>query len=419
MPAIARITSCFATILLLGLPAMAQKAPALISGGKVHVRRAEVGGVTHRVEIQFFKARSKGQCWNAVGRDKAGNIYLGASTHGSNSYVYQLDPRTKKMRYLGDLLSNVRFGGRGGSENGKIHSSFHEGPDGGVYFLSHCGYIGNLRYGGRLWKYDPKLDKIVDQGVPMPGSTNFCMTRIDPQRPVTYTISMPTGILIRCDLKAKTFTALRRTGKNWVRHLPVDKRGDFYILNGNRILRYDGATGDRKQALDHKTDNPEHSFGAVSAFCWNAGRTRIYFLSYVRGQAFAWTVGSDKIEPLGRMHPEGRDLYLYNLHLNKAGTKLYSIGATSKRTDKGFYMLDVRAKKSHKLFAIDEIIEHELDGKVRSKFAYVDFTGYGGVTGDDGTMYAGFHGGGKDQDRDPGGQNLVALVAIRVKEGDE
>ncbi len=384
---------------------------APISGGKVHVRHAIADGVEYRVEMQFFPTRHSGQCWNSLARDGAGRIYLGNSTHKDNSYVYRYDPAAGQMRCLGDLLSNIRYGGRGGTDNGKIHSPFVEGPGGSFYFLSHCGGDEDIRYGGHLWRLDPRTDRIIDLGVPVPGNTNFVLSQ--PRDGIAYTCSTPSGLFIRCDLNAGTFTPVEKTDMGWVRHMPDDLEGNLYICWANRIRKFDPAVGRWQVVATNPQTHPDRTIGPVPGFTWSADSTRLYFVSHVQGNLFRWTVGSPTIEPLGKLHPDRRPVYLHSIHLNAAETRLYGMGGTGKKTDKGFYVYDLVRRRSHKLFSLDAILAHELAGHFDGD-VYVDFGDYGGVTGDDGTMYFGFFGGDADQDQDPGGKTVVALVAVRA-----
>jgi hypothetical protein len=390
-------------------------AAVVVTGGKVHRAETSVDGVTYRLEMQFFQTRHKGQCWNGLGRDRHGHIYLGNSSHEDNSWVYRLDPKTGRMRCLGDLLSNLRYGGHGGTDNGKIHSGFLEGPNGDLYFLSHCGHGGNTRYGGHLWRYDVRADRLVDLGVPMPGNTNFCLADI--RDGITYTCSTPSGLFIRCDLNRLEFIVLEKTEMNYLRHLPTDFAGHLYSPWGNRIRTFDPKAGHWQVAVRSTETDPDRIFGPVTGFVWNHARTRLHFPSHVQGNLFCWRVGASTIEPLGKLHPDGKPVYLHSLHLNAAEDRLYSLGAGGKRTDKGVYVYDLRSGKRNRLFPLDGIIAHELAGQVRSE-PFVDFTDCGGVTGDDGAMYFGFTGGGADQDLDPDGESIVALVAVRIWESD-
>jgi len=394
----------------------------VVTGGKVHVREATVDGREFRVELQFFKTRHQGAVWNAVGRDPAGNIYLGNSTWGTNAYLYRLTPKTGRMRFVSDLLSKVRFGGPGGLDNGKIHSSFIDGPDGCQYFLSHCSWSSDIRYGGHLWKYDPKADRIIDLGVPVPGNTNFCLTPIDQKRGCSYMMSTSSGVFVRYDYASDSYTAIEWTGMNYVRHMPMDKAGNLHVFWNNRVYKFDPRVGTWRTIIRHGTTpgegvmfDPVKDFSPSTSYVWGRDRKRLYFLNYKAGSAFSWDVGSPTVKPLGRMHPDkDTDLYLTNVHLSADQKRLYSIGATDRKTNKGVYMRDLVSGTSHKLCAIDDIIAHECEGKLPSERIILYFCDFGGTVGDDGTMYVGMHGGGRFKDDERDGKWLVALVAIRV-----
>ena len=390
---------------------------AEVRGGPVNASERVVGGVKYHVEIQFFKVPRSGSCWDSVGRDSEGRIYFGHSTQRKTAYLYRLDPATGVMRYLGDLHSNVRFGGPDGTDSGKIHSGFQEWTDGCIYFPSHMGEGGGeLRYGGHFWRFDPRREQLIDLGIPDPGNTNFCISEIDRARGVAYMVSTGAGILIRYDFNTEEFTALARTSRDWVRYLPMDPAGNVYILGDNRIERYSPETEGLETVVDHKETDPERQFsGVIGAFTWGKGRERLYFVSYRIGAAFAWKVGAPDVEWLGRFSPEGGDLDLRTIYANPEETRLYSIGSAG-RADKALFVLDLATAKGSRLVSLDRMLEKEFEGKVRADRAFAHFSDYGGVTGNDGTMYAGFHASGRDQDLAPGRVSFVGLAAIRVRE---
>jgi hypothetical protein len=384
-------------------------------GGEVHLGYAEVDGAKYKVEMQFFKVAQSGSCWDSVGRDAKGRVYVAQSTQRENTFLFRLDPAVGRVRAVGDLKSNVRYGGPDGSDNGKIHSSFVEWTDGCLYFPSHVGED-ELRYGGHFWKLDPRTNTLTDLGVPDPGNTNFCISDIDPVRQVAYMVSTSAGLLIRYDFKTQTFTALARTGKDWVRYLPMDRAGNLYILGDNRIHRFDPVTERLETIVEHKETDPQRQFtGVIGAFTWGKDRKRLYFVSYRIGAAFAWTVGAPTVEYLGKFHPAGRDLDLRTIYVDAAEKHLYSVGSGG-RADMAFYMLDLAKGKGYALLPLNAVLLKEFEGRLRAGRFFVHFSDYGGVTGDDGTMYSGFHGSGRDQDLAPGGLSIVALVAMRVQE---
>jgi hypothetical protein len=390
----------------------------LISGGKCFVREVEWNGRRHRVEMQFYQTRHMGQCWNGLGRDRSGVIYLGVSTHKTNSFVYRFDPRSGQMRYLGDLLSNVRIGGTDGTDNGKIHSSFVEWDDGCMYFLSHYGVKDDVPYGGHLWKYDPTSDKLIDLAIPVAKETNFCLSEIDLARQCSYMFSTPSGVFTRFHYPTGKLTTLgRQEGWYWVRYLPMDRAGCLYTVWDGLVHKYDPDTNEWRTIVRHDhTEDPDINFGCMTGNVWTKDRRRLYFQRYRTGSMFRLELDGPRVECLGRLHPEGKDLYMYNVHLNAAEDRLYCLGATEKTEDKGFYCLDPKTGRRAKFFSLDDILAEELAGNMTAKQAHVDFTDYGGVTGDDGSFYCGFTAGLRDQDANAGGVTVVSLLRFKVTE---
>jgi hypothetical protein len=140
----------------------------------------------------------------------------------------------------------------------------------------------------------------------------------------------------------------------------------------------------------------------------------MHFLTYRTGELWKWAVGTARVEPMGRMHPDDRDLYLYNLHLGPDGRHVFCLGACHKREDKGLYAMDLAGGRRTRLLSLNDILDVELAGKMIADIAHVDFTDVGGLTGDDGAMYCGFTAGISDQDANAGGITTVALCRLRV-----
>lgn len=386
-------------------------------GGELYVATSQPDDTLEvRSEIQFFKARHNGRCWNSVDRDNAGRIYMGVSSDQANAYVYRLDPKTRKFRFVGDLHGNLRYGEPIGVDNGKIHSSFREGPDGKVYFLSHAGWGGPMFYGGHLWRLDPRTDRITDLGVPLPGNTCFSLSRIDAKRGCVYTVSTGTGYLVRYDFASGDFTALKATGDNGVRSMPMDNDGNLYFLGQGKVRRYN-PDADRIETLVDQPVDPDSpkSPGTFSGHCWSKDRRTLYLIGYWKGGLFSWTLGDNEIKFIGMLHPDGKELYCNSLFLDSTGRYLYSLGATDLVRNMGVYGFDLKRGKGFKAADIEHIVAKEIGSDIPVAASHIYFAAAGGSVGDDGTMYTGFHGWAWDKELFPQGAGLpISLVAARV-----
>ena len=123
----------------------------------------------------FDDARS---IWGATGRDFRGHIWVGVSAgpEGASAHLMEYIPDEDRSLDHGDVLSELRRAGlyRKGMGQAKIHSKIVPGGDGLLYFAStdEEGETDHSppRWGGHLWRIDPKQDKwqhllAVDEGL--------------------------------------------------------------------------------------------------------------------------------------------------------------------------------------------------------------------------------------------------------------
>src|SRR5438876_905691 len=108
-----------------------------------------------------------------------GKIYVGSAAYGRNSYLVEFDPTTEKMRIVLDThkLVGLPLTPTGYAAQSKLHTRNFVGPSGKIYVGSKQGYptakeketghIATYR-GGYVMTYDPKTDRAVNLGMPMP-----------------------------------------------------------------------------------------------------------------------------------------------------------------------------------------------------------------------------------------------------------
>jgi hypothetical protein len=110
---------------------------------------------------------------------KNGKIYVGTAAYGRNSYLVEFDPTTEKMRIVLDThkLVGLPLGPTGYAAQAKLHTRNFVGPSGKIYVGSKQGYPSPREKetgkfptyrGGYAMTYDPRADKAVSLGLPMP-----------------------------------------------------------------------------------------------------------------------------------------------------------------------------------------------------------------------------------------------------------
>lgn len=109
-----------------------------------------------------------------------GKVYTAIGDHGginANSYIYEYDPSTKRMRLVADLQEAVADFQSGDWGFGKVHGRLNEGSDGNIYFANSWGTncwgsdaIECSKFkGDRIFHYDPRTETIHDYGITLPG----------------------------------------------------------------------------------------------------------------------------------------------------------------------------------------------------------------------------------------------------------
>ena len=83
----------------------------------------------------FTGGNSELSHWSALIQASNGKLYIGVSTHGDASYVYEFDPITEQMKLLADLTQLAGERGKGIWTTGKIHVQMHE-LEGYVYLMT-------------------------------------------------------------------------------------------------------------------------------------------------------------------------------------------------------------------------------------------------------------------------------------------
>lgn len=120
-----------------------------------------------------------------------GKFYVPVGDHlgvDSNSYIYEYDPDSKRLRNVGDLQSAVKSFKPGEFGFGKIHGRLNEGADGRIYFPSYWGKWRTENehfHGDRVFSYDPKTETVTDLGMPAFG-WGYPSSHMDAQRGLLY-----------------------------------------------------------------------------------------------------------------------------------------------------------------------------------------------------------------------------------------
>ena len=189
---------------------------------------------------------SNGRYYTAIGDSHGRN---------GNSYLYEYDPATKRLRAVGDVLEAYGQHREGEWGYGKVHGQISEGPCGHLYFHTYWGSHRKLEYRGSytgdlLMRYDPVAQQLVSLGVPMPEtgtpSTQMWGGLFYGEANHPKGDSWPDGKMFWAYDVAHdkvVFTSPELIDHNSGRDIAVDRDGRAYYSGaGDDLLRYDPAT---------------------------------------------------------------------------------------------------------------------------------------------------------------------------------
>jgi hypothetical protein len=156
--------------------------------------------------------------YNGISVASDGKIYYVLCTQSLETagQMYSFDPKTEKIKHLGDLTEACGEKGLNAVAQGKSHVNFIESK-GKLYFATHVGYYetrdgivsigtppaGYKPYqGGHILSYDLKTGKFENLGIE-PHKEGILSMNMDPARGLIYGLSWPTGYFFRFNLATK------------------------------------------------------------------------------------------------------------------------------------------------------------------------------------------------------------------------
>jgi hypothetical protein len=157
--------------------------------------------------------------YNGMGTGSDGNIYyvLSSESIDVGAQMYVFDPRTRKIRHVGDLTEACGEKGLKAIPQGKSHVNFVE-AGGKLYFSSHIGVYsiidgmekmgippeGYKTYpGGHLLAYDMKSGKFEDFGI-VPDKEGVLTMNMDTGHGRIFGLTWPSGQFFRFNLSDRS-----------------------------------------------------------------------------------------------------------------------------------------------------------------------------------------------------------------------
>ncbi|MCL5770488.1 MAG: hypothetical protein M1588_04155 [Planctomycetes bacterium] len=190
--------------------------------------------------------------WNALSVGPDGRVYIGLAHHGGNGRAMVYNPRTGRMRDIGNLTELCGEAGLGLGPQSKVHAKFGFPQSGLVYFATHAGWWWNFArfdtprgYPGGHWMiYNPRTHAVTNLGIGL-RNDGIITDVYDPIYHRTYAITYPRAHFIYYDYRTHQTTDLGRVN-NWdsvLRTLGLDDRGNVYgSFGAGQIFKYDPRT---------------------------------------------------------------------------------------------------------------------------------------------------------------------------------
>ncbi len=181
--------------------------------------------------------------YNAISAASDGKIYyvLSSASIDKGGQVFSFDPKTDKIKFLGDLTDICGEKGEKAIAQGKSHVDFYE-RNGKLYFASHVGYYEmidgmerlpvnppdgfKLYKGGHILSFDLITGKFEDLAVAPDGEGIITMT-MDKERGKIYGITWPKGYFIHYDIASNILRNLGQISANGEAGIPGK---DFRVL---------------------------------------------------------------------------------------------------------------------------------------------------------------------------------------------
>jgi sugar lactone lactonase YvrE len=273
---------------------------------------------------------SEGSGYFSIIEGKNQKIYVGAAKYGSNAYLVEFDPKSKKMAVVVDAQKEIGTTATGFAAQAKFHTRNNVGESGKIYLGTKQGYpkegeSRDLYPGGYPMVYDPATGKTRVYDIPVAKQGIISVTP-DESRGVAYISTCSderptesTHFMI-LNLESGKYRDLLDC-RHMYAFIVVDHLGRAYhpILGGD-IARYD-PKADKLERLKQTIDG--------------AAPTKESLLAHPESHPINWDITPDK-KTLYSVAMSGNQLYSYDLTQTGetlAGKSLGKLIADAEATD--------------------------------------------------------------------------------------
>jgi hypothetical protein len=322
--------------------------PALLLGASLPAQPVNVpDGQAYKGKKLVAKTYNSGfadahDTYNAMGTGSDGKIYyvISSERYDVGAQMFSFDPKTKKIKHVGDLTEACGEKEKKTIVQGKSHVNFVE-VNGKLYLSTHLGYYSIIEGketwgippagwkpypGGHLLSYDLKTGKFEDFGIAPKGEA-VLTSNMDTRRGRIFGLAWPTGSFFRYDLAKKDWKSFGKmcaegedgTGAAYrtvCRSIAVnlDDGSAYFTTSEGTIMRY---RADKDAVEPVSKDNmikdyfgqydptsPGHMGYNWRQTFWRAADNMIYGVHGNSGYLFRFDPATERIEVLDRITSE-------------------------------------------------------------------------------------------------------------------
>jgi len=312
------------------------------------------------------------QCWDAIGLDRQGRVYIGFTgkrPDGREDFaVFRYEPSAGGRRFLGTFMDVAAAAGnlQRNEEIPKGHTHLAE-AHGKIYMASQGfhdlkGPIDALATyrGAHLYAYDVAADALEEESRFLPGGvltrhTGIVALAAVPGYGLLAGLAHPTSDIVLFDY-AQGRVERTVPGIPWRLGNPLSR--EIVATRQGKIFTYRGTEDPAQRAESHSiwvydlkagTHKPT-PYSATGGF-WN-GQTRsrdgeTIYLSTVNGELYRLDTGSDVITHLGHLLPKAeydageRIDQLYGITLSNDEKKIYGVPRQHRSKDANLYAYEI------------------------------------------------------------------------------
>lgn len=262
---------------------------------------------------------SEGSGYFSIIEGKNNKLYIGTAKYGSNAYLVEFDPSSKKMNVVVDAQKEIGKETTGFAAQAKFHTRNNVGESGKIYLGTKQGYpkegeSRDLYRGGYPMVYDPATGTTRVYEIPVPKHGVISITP-DESRGVAYISTcddarpIESTHFMQLDLATGKYRDLLDC-RHMYAFIVVDHRGRAYHpILGGEIARFDPRTNKLerlKQTIDGAPPTKEsllaHEESHPINWDFTPDKKTMYAVAMSGNQLFSYDLTADGDTLVGKSH---------------------------------------------------------------------------------------------------------------------